>query len=305
MERGVRRPLNLILRNRPPSVSPSRIRPLHMFQILLRSPARPSTRNRRWSRWIRTMLTNNRNWERLLVQARTRGVEKTLVLKTPTSRPKSLSSRGEVGGGQSSNGGVHSVANETLLPSRAHTSTSSSVLASTYRDSTLDRLSRAQFRDPQSQGSSRASASATRAIDSLQSTRAAFFGVSRDASFNISRGTAYQDFGDPNLASSPRRPFEDFFRDPLRLDRGLLPCMRTYYGKSFQQSTCQAYWSEVCFLCRLLGPFCQTNLRITGQWPWPWTTIFSRSCSMPSRHQNLILDWSNRILPSAFHKLCT
>ncbi len=117
------------------------------------------------------MLINNRSWERLLVKVRTRGVEKMFVLKTPTSRPESVEFRGEVRGGQTSIGGVHSVANETLLPSRAHTSTSSSVQASTHRDSTLDRLTRAQFHDPWSRGSSRASASATRDVDSLQSTR--------------------------------------------------------------------------------------------------------------------------------------
>ena len=39
----------------------------------------------------------------------------------------SVEFRGEVGGGQSSYGGVYSVANETLLTSRAHSSTSSSI----------------------------------------------------------------------------------------------------------------------------------------------------------------------------------
>ncbi len=195
------------------------------------------------------------------------------------------------------------MANETLLPSRAHKSTSSSVQASTHRDSILDRLSRTQFHDSRSRGSSRASASATRDVDSLQSTRAAFLGESRDASLNVSRGAVYRDFGDPNMASSPRRPFEDSPGIPLRLDRGQLPRMRTFYGKSFEQSTCQTYWFEVC-LRRLHGPFCQTNHRITSRCPWPWTTTFSRSYSMPSRHQNLIQDWSNRILPFAFHKLC-
>ncbi len=127
---------------------------------------------------------------------------------------ESVEFRGEVRVGQSNNGGVHSVANETFLPSRAHTSTSSSVQASTHSDSTLDRLSRAEFHDSRSRGSSRASASATRDVDSLQSTRAAFLGESRDASLNVSRGAMYQDFGDPNMASFPRRPFEDFSKDP-------------------------------------------------------------------------------------------
>ncbi len=55
--------------------------------------------------------------------------------------------RGEVRGGQSVYGRVHSVANATLLTSRAP-STSSLIPSSNYRDSMLDRLSRSQFHDP-------------------------------------------------------------------------------------------------------------------------------------------------------------
>ncbi len=62
----------------------------------------------------------------------------------------SVEFRGEERGGQSRYGAVHSVANETLLTSRALSSTSSSIRTSTYRDSTLDYLSRAQFHDPRS-----------------------------------------------------------------------------------------------------------------------------------------------------------
>ena len=59
--------------------------------------------------------------------------------------------RGEVGGGQSNTGGVHSVVKETLLTSRA---SSSSSHASTHRDDTLEHLSCSQFLNPQYRGSS-------------------------------------------------------------------------------------------------------------------------------------------------------
>ncbi len=118
---------------------------------------------------------------------------------------------GEVGGGQSNIGGVHSVANETLLTSRA---SSSSSHASTYRDATLECLSRSQFLDPRSRSSLRASACAMRDIDSSRSSRAAFMIHSQDGSLSFSRDAAYRAFGDPALASSPRRPFKDFSRDP-------------------------------------------------------------------------------------------
>ena len=50
--------------------------------------------------------------------------------------------------------------------------------------------------------------------DSSQSSRAVYMSISRDASLSFSRDTAYRAFGDPALAYSPRRPFEDFSRDP-------------------------------------------------------------------------------------------
>ena len=77
-----------------------------------------------------------------------------------------VESRGRVGGVQSLYGGVHSVANETLLNSRV-SSSSSSIRATDNRDSTLDCLSRSQFLDPRSR-SSRASASTTRDVASSQ-----------------------------------------------------------------------------------------------------------------------------------------
>ena len=123
---------------------------------------------------------------------------------------ESVEFRGEVGGCQSNTGGVHSVANETVLTSRA---SSSSSHASTHRDTTLEHLSYSQFLDPQSRGSSRASASATR-DDSSQSSRPAYMSISRDASLSFYPDATYRAFGDPALASSPRRPFEDFSRDP-------------------------------------------------------------------------------------------
>ncbi len=123
---------------------------------------------------------------------------------------ESVEFRGEVRGGQSIYGGVHSVVNETPLTSRAHSSSSSSTRTS--RDSTLDRLSCAQFHDPWSRDS-KASTSATRDVGSSQSIRATFLGDSRDASLNLSRGAGYRDFEVPSLTSSPRRLYQDFPRD--------------------------------------------------------------------------------------------
>ncbi len=82
-----------------------------------------------------------------------------------------VESRGRLGGVQSLYGRVHSVANETLLNSRA-SSSSSSIRSTVNRDSRLDHLSCSQFLDPQSR-SSRASASAARDVASSQSLQAA------------------------------------------------------------------------------------------------------------------------------------
>ncbi len=127
---------------------------------------------------------------------------------------ESVESRGRVGGGQSFHGGVHSVANETLLASRA--SSSSSTARANNSDSTLNRLSRSQFLDPQTR--TRASASATRGVDdspalrddASQALRDAYQGFFREPS---SRGTASRGFGDPSRTSSPMHSFEDFSMD--------------------------------------------------------------------------------------------
>ena len=95
--------------------------------------------------------------------------------------------------------------NETLLNSRA-SSSSSSICSTVNRDSTLDRLSRSQFLNPQSR-SCRASASATRDIASSQSTRAAYLSDSRDSSFNLSRGTALRGHSINVVPQAPVRGF--------------------------------------------------------------------------------------------------
>ncbi len=99
---------------------------------------------------------------------------------------ESIKSRGEVRGGQSQTGGVHSVLKTTLLATRTSTITASSAQASAPQDSTLERLSHSQFYDLQSsRSSSRTSSSATRDVDLSQSTRATFIGDSQDTSFNL------------------------------------------------------------------------------------------------------------------------
>ncbi len=190
----------------------------------------------------------------------------------------------EVGGGQSLYGGVHSVANETLLTSRAPF-TSSSIHSSNYRDSTLDHLSRSQFHDTWSR-SSKASASAARDVASYQSVRAAFLG--RDASLNLSRGAALRDFEDPPLTSSPRHLYQESSRDvpsigsrPVALYADIL--------KGLLRTVCMPD-----LLIRGLpppssdGPLCQMNRRTTARWPWPWMTTSSRSYWTLSRHRNLV-----------------
>ena len=119
-----------------------------------------------------------------------------------------VESRGRVGGVQSFHGGVHSVANETLLDPRAPSSSSSS-RADTHRDSTLDRLIQSQFIDPRLQRST-ASASATRDVGSSQALRDPYLDAYREPS---SQGTAPRGFEDLPMTSSPMRSFEDFTRD--------------------------------------------------------------------------------------------
>ncbi len=89
---------------------------------------------------------------------------------------RSVESRGRVGGVQSYHGGVHSVANETLLDSRP--SSSSSSVRANNPDSTLNRLSRSQFLDPHTRPI--ASASATRDVDASQALRDAYQGFYRE-----------------------------------------------------------------------------------------------------------------------------
>ncbi len=121
---------------------------------------------------------------------------------------ESVEFRGRVGGVQSFHGGVHSVANETLLDSRA-SSSSSSIRANINRDSMLDRLTRSQFLDPRSK-STRASASATRDVDASQAFRDTYLGHFREPS---SRGMAPWGFEEPPMTSSPMHSFEDFTRN--------------------------------------------------------------------------------------------
>ncbi len=139
MERGARRPLPLLSRIHPLEISPSRLWPLYTFQVLLSLPAQHVRKNRLWYRWIRMELINNGSWERLLVQTRARDVGRALWKPQPPDPRVCRVPRG------SNIGGVHSVVNETLLTSRASSS-------STCRDATLEHLSCSQFLDPRSRG---------------------------------------------------------------------------------------------------------------------------------------------------------
>ncbi len=76
----------------------------------------------------------------------------------------------------------------------------------------------------------------------------------------------------------PQAPIRGFLQGrPIYRIETCYPRMQTFSRKFSEQSTCRAFSFEAYLLCRLHGPFYQTNLRTTGRWPWPWTTISSRS----------------------------
>ncbi len=138
------------------------------------------------------------------------------TLETQALKPMDLSRRG-VGGGQSQVGGVHSVANETLLASRMSSATAYSVCSSSVQESTLERCSQSQYHSipHSSQGASRHHSSTSGDQPWSWSSRSSYPADSRNDNRSF-RGSFLQEHGDLPFSSSPRRLL-DTSRDMLTL----------------------------------------------------------------------------------------